>query len=890
MQLSRFGVFALAATIGLSGCGVAYYGAAIAVIATQKKTSINKTSAPDAQPTADTEPAFATLALSPAQVTVQRVMGTTTVPVTDFAITGFVFPPGYGQSQSNRDTGQSLLAGDRLVIRINGDQTQALTFAAADVGVVGSAIAATIVAKVQALTPKIQTVDPTAYTLFSGSFDPSTNSYTFVSGAPGETSEVLFEPAPRTGIDTVLSDKASTTTATRLGLGGAQGGIETSGAQSIGITVLNSGSDSIPSGTVIDLYLSHNKLLDPTALKFDKITIDTTVAVGEARRFYRQNGTAPPPATILRQDVTPGQYYLIFDVNGSNGETNLTNNTATSSHPIDIYQPVDDPALTTVPKVNALDFAITQTTSPIGLVLGQNFESTVTVTNLGAAVASVSSGAGISMGIDVILSADKTLDEPAVFADPMGVLAGVHVNPTDPNHPITILVDPNGSGSITASVNSSTVTVSFNGAASGAGSISTVQSFTDALNSSSGSLVDAFADGNGSPSTDSLAALLTAAKSTAAVAKDIFVTTENVTFASVASPLQVQSFVLTNPVRATAIQTQLLPVKLFPLFRIRPQLPTGGNPENTLNNIRVGANYVRLYNPALATFDVTTGTVLPSVNSDDFAALTAVLQRPVNTGSIRQGQQRVLSFQIPDTGLALNESQLLVILRTTHFDAHVDLLSSAGDLLVGAESASLDKTVVLYTAALASTQNPTFYLVIAPSRFDESDLAGGGETFELTISVNPRALTDIALVNGVNAENILRNQKQAVTTPAPNTENNVLVPFSLSGAKAEILFTLPCRARVRFRSAPVFSVGSSTVITQFLAGAVPGPLDFQAVLDETFNRIVYEPTTGDVNTEFLLEPGVYTVAFETGLNLPDNQDLRLEVDTQFIQEATTTGQ
>lgn len=905
---------AVALLLSLTGCGVAFYGTALAIFATQQgKSTTTRTSYPDAVPTAEVVPTFATLALSSSKITITRNLATgasqvstvsssssgssgssSAVTLTDYQVTGVLFPPGFGQARTNRDTGTSLVSGDRVVVRINQDDAVALTFGAADVASGGSAVAAAIQAKVRALKPVISTVDPNAYALFSATYDPVTGSYLFVSGAPGETSEVVFEPTPRTatGVTDAAPDAASSATAARLGLGVAQGGVETSGAESVSVTVLNRGNDTISQGAPIDLYLSHTKVLDRTkALLVDSITTDASVEVGEARRFTRRNGAAPPQP-LLRQDFTPGAYYLIFDVHSANGEQVTKNNQLTSTHPIELYQPAISPDATTAPpKLNALDFVPSSTACPIGAVPGRLFSSQVTVTNLGAPVT-----AAVPLDVDVVLCSGPQFVEPAGFLDPAAKLAGVHVNSTNPGQSVTVLVNQtSGSGPITASASGNTVTVTFDPSASGAG-VATVSSLVQALDSLAGTrLVDAFTDGNGSPDTDSLAALLAAAGAGRTTTSSVYFTTFHGTFAPVTLQNQTQTFLVSSTLRPTAFAATALPVKLFPFYRIRPHLPAGSDPENAVNNTRQGVNYVRVVNPATAYFDPVTGAQLPTVATTDFAQLDAVTQRPVNTGSISQGQQRVFSFVIPDEGLTFDQTQLLVILRSGSFDARLDLLSSSGDFVASSDDSALGTSPVIYTPVQANANARTFYLVVAPARVDESDLAGGGSTFELTISANPRLSTDLGPVSPVNAGNQLGNVAQRFDPPAtaPRIENNVLVPFTLLTGKSEIMFVLPQPARVKFRAAPVFKTGVDTTITAFVSGAVPTPVEFQAELDETFNRIVYRPKGGDINTSHLLQDGVYTVSFGTTSGNSDTDPERLEIDVQFVPQtilASTTGQ
>lgn len=882
----------LAAAASLAGCGAAYYGAAIGIIATQKKTRTIDESFPDAVPTNAVAPSFATLVLSSGQVTIQRdtqafdptgagaaITTETTISLTGFEVERVELPPGYGEALSNRDAGTTLGTGDRLVVRINGDRAQAITFDAADAATVGSAVAARLQARVRALTPVDADVPAAAYQLFTASFDRTTGSYTCRSGAAGERSEVVFEPTPRQGRGDAEPDAASGVTSTRLGLGVTRGGIETSGAESVRVVVLNRGTDAIPQGTAIDLYLSKDKVLSRrTDLLIDRFFTDQTVAVGEARRFTRRNG-ASPPTRLLRQDFTPGPYYLLFDVASSGGERVLDNNLTLAPQFVQVAQPIDDPATTQVETANALDFVPVGTRSPISVLTGATFSTAVTVENFGAAVP-----AATTVDLDLVLSSDAVLDEPADFRDPNGLLAGVRINPTDPSLPVTVQVSSQGTGAITAAVVGATISVSFNGGATGAG-VATVQSLIDVLNGSSGTLVDAFSDGVASTTTSTLTALLTAANKSSAVAKDLFVATRRVSYPAGDRPRLPQSYGLEGTIRATALKAAVLPVRLLPLFRIRPQLPAqaGTGAQNQRNDVRQGANYVRVYDRARATFDATTGATLPTANSDDFATLAAVTQRPVNTGSLRQGQQRVFRFELPASGLTQDESQLLLVLRTPTFDAHVDLLSSSGSWITGVDDSALGKDPVLYLPVQASAQSRSIYLVVAPARADESDLAGGGETFELTISVNSRQTGDLGLVKAVDAGDIVRavNQRYA-TAETPRVENRVLIPYSLSNGKAELQFVLPKRARVRLASRPLFAASVRTTITRFLAGQVPAPVEHQLELDEARGAVVLRPAGGTIQNAHVLEEGVYTLAIEGISGATDAQDLRLEVDVEFI--------
>ena len=863
----------LAMGLVASGCGAAYYGTALGIIASQEDEKTVDISFPDAVLTDLATPAFGTMTLGP-EVTVQRTTANGGISdVTGFEVTNVAFPTGYGELLSNRDAGQSLGASDRLVVRIDGDPPQALTFDATDVSSVGSAVAAAIQKRVRLLQPG-GSAPAESYSRFTASFDTTTLSYRFRSGAPGPASAVAFEVAVPGA--SVQPDAASAATALRLGLGQPNGDIASHGDDGFQVTVLNRGTDVIGSGTPIELWLSHDKLLDEQLdLPLGSFPLDAPVAVGEARRFSAR-GRTPPSRRLVRQDFTPGRWFLILRIAASGGEQIQAGNVLVSPAPLEVYGPVDDPATAAVETALDLDFAFVRTGSPIAVVTSGDLVSRLTVANYGAPVPM----GGRQLDLDVILSADQSLDEPAAFLDPAAALAGLIVNPTDPARPITVRLQAGSGPGAVVGVAADVLTVSFDPA-------TTVAAAIAALNAVPGGLVDAFSDGRGNPATDTLTALIAAAQKNEGLARDVLMGRQRVTFPQVDRPIVPQPFVVTFPVRSPGYKAAVLPVKLFPFYRLRlVPLPGDAAGENTRNDARQGANFVRVYDRTTAFFDPITGATLPTKSADDFARLDAVTLRPVNTGSLRQGQQRVFSFELPTTGLALDESQLLVILRTTNFDAHLDLLSSNGQFLAGSDDSPLGSSPLVYTPVQGSGQNNrTLYLVVGTALADESDLSGGGEAFELTISVNARQPGDLGPVSAVDAQNVLsRVPQRYADAAAPRTVNDVLIPFSLATAQAELMFVLPERARVRFRTTPVFTVGTSTVITRFLEGAVPSPVEHQAVLENPFNRIVYRPSGGGTDNAHLLERGVYTFAFE-GLNqLPDTQKLRLEVETEFVPD------
>lgn len=858
----------------MSGCGAAYYGTALGIFASQKDEKEIDTSFPDASAHTPVVPAFVELDFgpSPEEVTVVRRVGGgftrgngSTEEVTDFEVVGFNFPPGFGETISNRDSEVTLASGDRLVVRINRGPNQELTFPSAATS--GPAVAAALEAAIRALDP----VDPNVAGV-TVRHDEATGTYVFTTGEPSEDALIEFEPDDSTGGAT--TNAVSAATAARLGLGVGNGGIERSGGESVRITVVNSGTDAIPAGTGIGLYLSEDKVLDVADdIPVDVIRTTSTIAVGEARTFSRRNG-AVPPVQIVRSDLRASSYFLLFDV-ASSGEVDRTNNLVNSLRPVAVHQPVDDPATGNIEAADALDFVPTSSSSPISLLLGNQLTTTLNVTNFGAAVA-----APQPIDLDLVLSADRDFDEPAGFFDPAGVEAGLFINPRDPSTPITVtLVE--GPGALQVVLSGSTLTVTYDGAGA-----DTVADLIAALNASAGGRVDAFADGNGDPNGTTIDELLTASGQATTTATDIFVTSRSVTFS--AAPIQTtRPYTIGAQLRTSAISLARLPVKLFPLFQIRPNVtPPPANPENTANNRRVARNFIRIYDPAAATLDTTTGAVLPTVNNDDFAALQAVTQRPVTSGTIRQGQQRVFRFSIPDVGPDPAESQLLILLESDDFDPHVDLLTSNGTFIAGSDDSDLGLGATIYTAVQAPAASRSFYAVVSAARADESDLTSSNEQFKLTISVNARETGDTALVRAVEVGNVVRARSMRYEQSAPRIVNDVLVPFDLSNGNAEVMFVLPTRSRVRLRTQPVFSVGVETVITGFTAGSgSTAPVAFQAVLDESSSGIVYKPSGANITDSHLLSAGVYIVAF-SGLNgLGDARTtLRLELDTEFAPE------
>lgn len=104
----------------------------------------------------------------------------------------------------------------------------------------------------------------------------------------------------------------------------------------------------------------------------------------------------------------------------------------------------------------------------------------------------------------------------------------------------------------------------------------------------------------------------------------------------------------------------------------------------------------------------------------------------------------------------------------------------------------------------------------------------------------------------------------------------------MANGKGEVMFVLPARARVRARSQPVFTVGVDTEFTWFSGANDAEPVEFRTELVAAGNATVYRPIYGGADTYHELDPGVYTIAFNSKSGAADTQVLRLELDTQFI--------
>ena len=860
---------ASALSLLVGGCGAAYYGGVAGFLLTQEDEKKIRTTAPDAALASVRAPAFAVL-------TVDSTAGPDGYPLDEVS-----FPAGYGESLSDRQAARGTAASDRLFLQINGDDPQEITLNASTSG---AAVAADIQAKVRALTPVNAQVPTEAYSAFTCTFDEVLEQYVLRSGVPGATSAVVVNPSAAFTAGANVSELPAGITAAALRLGVKEHGEELTGAQAVSFTIFNHGNDVLGAGTSVDLYLSLDKQLDEQLdLRFRTVATDTAVEVGRARTFYASS--ASPPKTIVavgvdgRVLVEPGRYYLIARVAADSqaAEKTSDDNVLVSARPLQLVAPFSGfpvpgvPPATTVPA--PLDLVPVSFQAPIAAVTSRETVFELAVQNFGGAA-----GADVPMIVDTVLGPDESFVEPTFLSDPAGAVAGFVVNPIDFARDASLILQV-AAGATTVSVSGSIVTVTVDPA-------STVASLAAAVNGSAGAnaLVRLLWDENGDATADTVTNLLSATGSTSPVTLSSggrLLDRRQLTFLATTSQQDVQTYTLDVALPPeTTFAT--LPRKFGVAVRITPRLGLP-EPEISENNMRLAPNYTRIYAESTALFD--NGILLPTSRAEDFARLDAVTQRPVNTGSIIQGQQRVFRFEIPDTGVSLNESQLLVVVRTSTFDPHLELLDATGRSVGRSDDSALGASPLLYLPLLANRGQRVFYAIVSSARFDDSDVSGGGASFDLVISVNSRQASDPSLPKAVAREEFFRAADEAVVLdPAAGQDRNrKLIPFDLSQSKAEVMFVLPGRARVKFRSSPAFSVGVNTIITRFIDGEVPTPVQFQAEIDPATLQIVYRPSNGTIETSHVLRKGVYTLSFNS-LEGPDSRTFLLSVNAEFIPE------
>ena len=118
----------------------------------------------------------------------------------------------------------------------------------------------------------------------------------------------------------------------------------------------------------------------------------------------------------------------------------------------------------------------------------------------------------------------------------------------------------------------------------------------------------------------------------------------------------------------------------------------------------------------------------------------------------------------------------------TSFDAHIDLLNGSGEFLTGSDDSTLGTSPVIFQAVQASTTNRVFYLVVSSARFDESDLAGGDEVFNLTISVDRPTFINFLNANRTfffNSQWFFQYRTNYSKSIGPNGPWNLLGTFTM---------------------------------------------------------------------------------------------------------------
>ena len=855
-----------------TGCGAALYGPVLlALLLSGKNNNTIRTTFPDVAVASIQAPKLASVTVG-AQVTDANGH-------TGPGVTGVNFPGTFGFSQSDRGAGLSTGASDTLLVAINGDAAQSIT---PGVAPLGTQVAAVIQAAVRALKPSSANVPAEAYTLFTCTFDANIQQYVLTSGVPGPSSAVVVNPKGTTANNGPTA--AEVATAANLRLGVANNGLERVGAESVSYVVFNHGTDVMPSGMPVSLFLSKSKTIDSSAILIRQDTTPGHVEVSVARRFTSRNQAPPKP--VVDSSLTPGQYYLIIEANpggnfGGEKSTTLADNVRTFSKPIEIA--TVSSATGSAPAAasatdKSIDLAPADFTCSISGVAGHAIQCNVQVENFGGAVA-----AAQPISIDVVLAQNGTFVPPTTVSDPAGALAGFFVNPVDFRVPSSLVLNPAGPAGqpLSLGVSGDTVTATWDGAAD----LTPVASITAAVAQSpvASLIIDLPADGVGSPATQSLTQLVKAANAatTPLLTGGRIIVRRPATFQPAPVEETVQDFQF-DAVLPTAFPSNLLPQKFFAFARVTPATNTQSVVTGA-DAVRTAQNYLRIVSPSTAVFNG--GIFLPTGDPNDFQPFEAVIGRPTNSGLV-QGHQAIFQFTIPQTGISLDECQLLMAVQATQFDPHLELLDSTGHLVASSDDSALGLEPLIYTPALATSGNPTFYAVVSNASFTDQTQAGSA-SFTLVISVNSRQPGDPALVAAIDHQDFFVGANTPVArNPALGiTENDKLVEFTLAEERTEVMFVLPALARVRFKSSPIFAVGVGETITQFVEGSPVTQVAFQAEVDPGTLSIIYRPSGGTIDTSFLLPAGIYTFDFNSSGG-PDPTSYILEVDTDYVPAGT----
>ncbi|RME76799.1 MAG: hypothetical protein D6776_00640, partial [Planctomycetota bacterium] len=216
------------------------------------------------------------------------------------------------------------------------------------------------------------------------------------------------------------------------------------------------------------------------------------------------------------------------------------------------------------------------------------------------------------------------------------------------------------------------------------------------------------------------------------------------------------------------------------------------------NNERLATATTDFYDTNLI-FD--NGANLPKVNDADPTVLDITTQRPATTTSLAPGEQRILAFEIPDTGVEPVVSQAVITVDSRAFDPVVELLNPAGGSMALRDDTTGSTGPSIYTELRGSRANRFFFVVVSART-----LTGGG-SFTIRVNLNPFTPSDDAPPNGFEITDLLGDLPEGtvvggvdVNGVRTNTETIVLPPIDFSGSlEQEIFFEIPAPGRFPLR-------------------------------------------------------------------------------------------
>ncbi len=193
---------------------------------------------------------------------------------------------------------------------------------------------------------------------------------------------------------------------------------------------------------------------------------------------------------------------------------------------------------------------------------------------------------------------------------------------------------------------------------------------------------------------------------------------------------------------------------------------------------------------------VSNGANLPLTNPSDPTLLDITTQRPAISTTLAAGRQRLLSFQIPDTGANPLVSQAIITVNSTNFDPIVEVLSTAGTTLEVIDDFAGAKRAVSYVTLRGTRDNRLFFLVVTGASATDSG------NFTVSIDLNSMVPEDDRPVIAHEVGDFVSlgdDGALLVFAPAPTDPENatatVSVPFEFAGLENEFFVVVPAPGR-----------------------------------------------------------------------------------------------